>query len=240
MTKQVLDDVERVLDPGPHLRQRALHRLGPIPQVFRQCLDDAALDRDVPVDIAVLKFGPLVRPGIAGIGEDSLLPAVQQGRRLVDVGFVGGGARDRVHHPRGDITPICAFIPKCHWLPFLVWCISGSRALLLFLVEDGAAMIVASTIVPWRISRPRSSSIADTSANNAWLNSCRSSQWRKFRIVVSSGTPATVRSMPATPRKAWLSYSASSIAPSASPYHCCRKWIRSIRSRPIGGRPRSP
>src|SRR3982751_3000990 len=84
MTKQVLDDVERVLDPGPHLRQRALHRLGPIPQVFRQCLDDAALDRDVPVDIAVLKFGPLVRPGIAGIGEDSLLPTVQQGRRLVE------------------------------------------------------------------------------------------------------------------------------------------------------------
>ena len=34
-------------------------------------------------------------------------------------------------------------MPKCHWLPFLVWCISGSRALLLFLVEDGAAMIVA-------------------------------------------------------------------------------------------------
>src|SRR3954463_7937175 len=74
MTKQVLDDVERVLDPGPPLRQRALHRLGPIPQVFGQCLDDAALDRDVPVDIAVLKFGPLVRRGIAGIGEDSLRP----------------------------------------------------------------------------------------------------------------------------------------------------------------------
>jgi hypothetical protein len=35
--------------------------------------------------------------------------------------------------------------------------------LLLFLVEGGAAMIVASTIVPCRISRPRSSSIADTS-----------------------------------------------------------------------------
>ena len=30
-------------------------------------------------------------------------------------------------------------------------------------------MIVASTIVPCRISRPRSSSIVDTSANNAWL-----------------------------------------------------------------------
>src|SRR5438105_7052168 len=39
-------------------------------------------------------------------------------------------------------------MPKYHWLPFLVWCISGSRALSAFLVEDGALMIVASTIVP--------------------------------------------------------------------------------------------
>src|SRR5438552_7515696 len=81
MTKQVLDDVERVLHPGPHLRQRALHRLGPIPQSFGQGFDDAPLDRDVPGDIAVLKFRPLVRPGIAGIGEDSLLPAMQQAKR---------------------------------------------------------------------------------------------------------------------------------------------------------------
>src|SRR3954447_12116555 len=112
MTKQVLDDVERVLDPGPHLRQRPLHRLGPIPQSFGQSFDDAPLDRDVPGDIAVLKFEPLVRPGIAGIGEDRLLLAVQQGRRLVDVGFVGGGARDRVHHPRGDIDPDMRLHPK--------------------------------------------------------------------------------------------------------------------------------
>jgi hypothetical protein len=45
-------------------------------------------------------------------------------------------------------TWICAFMPKHHWLPFFVWCISGSRAFLAFLVEDGALMIVASTIVP--------------------------------------------------------------------------------------------
>src|SRR3954452_11897887 len=223
MTKQVLDDVERVLDPGPRLRQRALHRLGPIPQVFGQCLDDAALDRDVPVDIAVLKFGPLVHSGVAGIGEDSLLPTVQQGRRLVDVGFVGGGARDRVHHPRGDIHPDMRLHPEVPLVALLVWCISGSRALLLFLVEGGAAMIVASTIVPWRINRPRSSSIAPISSNSARVRSCSSSQCRKFSTVVASGTVATDRSMPAKPRNAWLSYSASSRASSASPYHCCKK-----------------
>src|SRR5271170_6717454 len=60
--------------------------------------------------------------------------------------------------PEATSTPICAFIPKCHWLPFLVWCISGSRAFSLFLVEAGAAMIVASTMVLRRISNPRSAS----------------------------------------------------------------------------------
>ena len=43
----------------------------------------------------------------------------------------------------------CGYIPKYHWLPFLVWCISGSRSffLFLFLVELGAAIKVASMIV---------------------------------------------------------------------------------------------
>jgi len=91
------------------------------------------------------------------------------------------------------------------------------------LVEDGAAMMVASTIVPWRINRPRSSSIAPISSNNTLVRSCCSSQWRKCSRVVASGTDATARSMPAKPRNAWLSYSASSTASSASPYHCCTK-----------------
>ena len=35
-------------------------------------------------------------------------------------------------------TPTCAFIPKYHCLPFLVWCISGSRLSSRFFVEEGA------------------------------------------------------------------------------------------------------
>lgn len=50
--------------------------------------------------------------------------------------------------PEPAFAPMCIFILKCHWLPFLVWRISGSRCPLRFLVEDGAAMIVASTTVP--------------------------------------------------------------------------------------------
>ena len=41
---------------------------------------------------SLLKFGPLLGPSVAGIGEDRLLLAVQYGDRLTDVGFVGGGA----------------------------------------------------------------------------------------------------------------------------------------------------
>jgi hypothetical protein len=43
-------------------------------------------------------------------------------------------------------TPICAFMPKYHWLPFLVWCIAGSRAFLAFLVEDGALMFAVVVV----------------------------------------------------------------------------------------------
>ena len=37
---------------------------------------------------------------------------------------------------------------KYHWFPFFVWCISGSRSPLRFFVDDGASMMLASTIVP--------------------------------------------------------------------------------------------
>jgi hypothetical protein len=48
---------------------------------------------------------PFVGSGVAGIAEDGDLPAVQDSCHLVDIGLVGGGARDRVHHPRSDIHP---------------------------------------------------------------------------------------------------------------------------------------
>ncbi len=58
--------------------------------------------------------------------------------------------------PESASTTMWAFMPKCHWLPFLVWCISGSRASSLFFVEGGAAIRVASTIVPFFIIKPLS------------------------------------------------------------------------------------
>ena len=45
-------------------------------------------------------------------------------------------------------------LPKYHWLPFLVGCISGPRNPLSILVELGAEMIAASTMLPSRSIRP--------------------------------------------------------------------------------------
>ena len=44
--------------------------------------------------------------------------------------------------------PICSFMPKCQSRPLRVCFISGSRVALAFLVELGAAIMVASTMVP--------------------------------------------------------------------------------------------
>src|SRR5438445_7348407 len=43
-------------------------------------------------------------------------------------------------------APMCSFIPKCQLRPLRVCFISGSRLALAFLVELGAAMMVASTM----------------------------------------------------------------------------------------------
>ncbi len=59
--------------------------------------------------------------------------------------------------PRRSV-PMCSFIPKCQLFPLRVCFISGSRVSLAFFVELGAAMIVASTIVPERSNSRFSSS----------------------------------------------------------------------------------
>ncbi len=42
-----------------------------------------------------------------------------------------------VRQTRGAM-PMCSFIPKCRRFSFFVRCISGSRVLLSFLVDEGA------------------------------------------------------------------------------------------------------
>jgi hypothetical protein len=75
-------------------------------------------------------------------------------------------------------VPTCSFIPKCQLPPLRVCFISGSRAALAFLVELGAAMMVASTMVRGRGYSRRSSKRSRTASRIAWVSRCRSSRWR--------------------------------------------------------------
>jgi hypothetical protein len=87
---------------------------------------------------------------------------------------------------------MCAFIPKCHWLAFLVLCIWGSHSRFSFLVEEGAAIRVASTRVPSRWSRPRAARSALIAAKSPLHRSCGR---RNLSSVVASGTPSASSSM---------------------------------------------
>jgi hypothetical protein len=59
---------------------------------------------------------------------------------------------------------MCSFIPKCQFLSLRVCFISESRVALAFLVELGAAMMVASAMVPERSNSGRSFSVRSDAA----------------------------------------------------------------------------
>src|SRR5262245_5544194 len=66
-----------------------------------------------------------------------LLPVQQFGQHRA-VGSISRRRHHRMDQLGAVSTPKCAFMPKYHWLPFFVRCISGSRDYSAFLVEDGA------------------------------------------------------------------------------------------------------
>lgn len=71
------------------------------------------------------------------------------------------------------------FIPKCHVLPVRPCVISGSRSVVAFVAELGAAMIVASTIVPASRSSRFSVSSPLIASNIAPFES-----WLEVRMIV--------------------------------------------------------
>ena len=89
-------------------------------------------------------------------------------------------------------------------------------------------MIVASTMEPLFRSSPFLARWALTCLKMSSAKSLASSRWRKFRIVVSSGTDSIPK--PANVRRKVISYKASSIAGSLSANQFCIKCTRSIAS----------
>ncbi len=156
-------------------------------------------------------------------------------------------------HPVGEafceaVIPLVTLFRLVHLripLPFLVLWPPAHSGCALVEVELGAAMRVASTIVPCRIVMPRSLRWALTVSKTCSPRPCFSSRWRKVKIVVSSGIRSLISSMPAKRRMVGTSIRASSIAESLSEYHCCSRWIRSnccaeacgYVARGYGGRP---
>lgn len=96
-------------------------------------------------------------------------------------------------------------MPKIQFLPFFDWCISGSRFSSRFLLEGGAAIKVASTMVPSRIIKPLLVKCPLISSKILRVSLCFSSRRRNLSSVVASGANSCVRSMPTKPRMAWLS-----------------------------------
>jgi hypothetical protein len=94
---------------------------------------------------------------------------------------------------------MCGFIPKCHSWPVRPCFISGPRVAAAFF-ELGAAMIVASTIVPALSSSRCSGSSPAIASHIAVFKWCASSRCRNRRIVVSSGTTSSPNSIRANRR----------------------------------------
>ena len=125
-------------------------------------------------------------------------PSRQRHARLRHVRRVGGRRR-QARQTRFGVHPDMR-LPEVPLVSLLVWCISGSRSPLRFFVDDGASMMLASTIVPVFNRCPRDARCTLISSNNPIPKPCVSSRWRKFRIVVSSGK--ALRRRPAPPRRA--------------------------------------
>src|ERR1700726_961340 len=97
--------------------------------------------------------------------------------------------------------------------------------------------MVASTIIPVVIRTPRACKCRFTAPRIFSPSLCSSSKCRNLHTVVSSGAGSCPKSIPTNCLITGESYRASSTAGSDKLNHCCKKYIRSIRSTPTGGRP---
>jgi len=95
-------------------------------------------------------------------------------------------------------------------------------------------------IVPVEILMPFFLRYALTTANSALPRLLRSRRWRNLQIVVSSETRACLRSMAGNVRMEMISFNDFSAPEPPRLNHCCKKWIRSIRSSVTGALPEKP
>src|SRR5215472_3003335 len=170
--KHPLDDPDHMFNPGPHFGLGAVFH--PLDLIDNTAVAVAAIGEIPGLGRALPDHRPLA--AVSLITPYPGLIAVQQIGQHRAVGDIGRRRHRRVDQFGAAVDPKCAFIPKYHWLPFFVWCIAGSRALSAFLVEDGALMIVASTIVPVATFSPFAAKCCCTSSNSGRPRLCSSSR----------------------------------------------------------------
>src|SRR3954452_20247789 len=122
MAEAVLDNVEGMLDHRAHLRERPLDRLGQLPQRFRERLDDAALDRDVPQPAPAkagdtsrsLSSGRLSAPVEPASPKTSSSSPCSSAAVWVMSASLAAVPLTVCTSPEATSTPMWAFIPKYH------------------------------------------------------------------------------------------------------------------------------
>lgn len=134
-------------------------------------LHHAALGRDPELPTPLRR--PLLCAGVTGVAEDLSFIAVQQVRHRGHVRHVRRRAGHGMHQPRALIHADVRLHPEVPLVAFLgLVGISASRVLPLFFVEGGAAMIVASTMVPGDNFMPCRLRCSPTTANNGSAKPC--------------------------------------------------------------------
>jgi MFS family permease len=105
-----------------------------------------------------------------------MLVGLQQVGQYRAVGDIGRRSHHRVDQFGAAVDPEMRLHPEIPLVALLRLMHLGSRALSAFLVEDGALMIVASTIVPMATFSPFAARYRCTSSNSRWPRSCSSSR----------------------------------------------------------------
>lgn len=118
-----------------------------------------------PLLVSFLGFGPFFSAGIAAVSIDFILIPMNQFIRHGNIGDIGGCWLHGMHNAGIHVHANMGFIPEIPGIALLGLMRFRVTFLFSFFVDEGAGMIVESTIVPFRRINPSDSSIRTTSSN---------------------------------------------------------------------------
>src|SRR5215470_13696212 len=111
-----LDDPDHMFNPGPHFGLGAVFR--PLDLIDNTAVAVAAIGEIPGLGRALPDYRPLAAVSLITHTRVSL-PCSRSGSTVLSATLAGVATTAWISLPRLS-TPICAFIPKYHWFPFLV------------------------------------------------------------------------------------------------------------------------